>query len=151
MLENELRDKVTGPQLTEGPEPEKKCSGISDSCVHATPLYEPLHPRSLVVVAAAIAPLRRAHPLTDASSPPAQVAEGHEGKRKTEALWPIHQINWQRSRYVFDMHFKYHKISKEVRAGGSLRAPLSTKEATVARQLTHCPSIALFLGGYACG
>ena len=42
-----------------------------------------------------------------------KVAEGHEGKRKTEALWPVHQINWQRSRYVFDMHYKYKKIDKE--------------------------------------
>lgn len=29
-------------------------------------------------------------------------------------MWPIHQINWQRSRYVYDMFYKYHKISKEV-------------------------------------
>ena len=43
-----------------------------------------------------------------------KVAEGHEGKRKTESLWPIHQISWQRSRYVFDMFFKYKKISREV-------------------------------------
>uniref|UniRef100_A0A7S2RFN8 G10 protein n=1 Tax=Rhizochromulina marina TaxID=1034831 RepID=A0A7S2RFN8_9STRA len=43
-----------------------------------------------------------------------QVNESHEGKRKTEALWPVHQINWQRSRYVFDMYYKYKKISKEV-------------------------------------
>ncbi|OQS07030.1 hypothetical protein THRCLA_00983 [Thraustotheca clavata] len=38
----------------------------------------------------------------------------HEGLRKCEALWPIHQINWQRSRYVYDMYYKYKKISKEV-------------------------------------
>lgn len=43
-----------------------------------------------------------------------KVAEGHEGKRKTESLWPIHQINWQRSRYVYDMYYKYKKISREV-------------------------------------
>jgi len=40
--------------------------------------------------------------------------EPHEGKRKCEALWPIHQINWQRSRYVYDMYYKYQKISREV-------------------------------------
>ncbi|TMW69315.1 hypothetical protein Poli38472_001471 [Pythium oligandrum] len=40
--------------------------------------------------------------------------EPHEGKRKCEALWPVHQINWQRSRYVYDMYYKYHRISKEV-------------------------------------
>lgn len=43
-----------------------------------------------------------------------KVNEGHEGKRKTESLWPVVQINWQRSRYVFDMYYKYKKISKEV-------------------------------------
>lgn len=40
--------------------------------------------------------------------------EPHEGKRKCEALWPIHQINWQRSRYVYDMFYKYKRISREV-------------------------------------
>lgn len=43
-----------------------------------------------------------------------KVNESHEGKRKTESQWPVHQINWQRSRYVFDMYYKYKKISKEV-------------------------------------
>ncbi|CAH0488581.1 unnamed protein product [Peronospora farinosa] len=40
--------------------------------------------------------------------------EPHEGKRQCEALWPVHQINWQRSRYVYDMFYKYQKISREV-------------------------------------
>ncbi|CAI5722273.1 unnamed protein product [Hyaloperonospora brassicae] len=40
--------------------------------------------------------------------------EPHEGKRQCEALWPVHQINWQRSRYVYDMFYKYHKISRKV-------------------------------------
>ncbi|KAG1693299.1 hypothetical protein DVH05_023763 [Phytophthora capsici] len=40
--------------------------------------------------------------------------EPHEGKRQCEALWPVHQINWQRSRYVYDMFYKYKKISREV-------------------------------------
>lgn len=43
-----------------------------------------------------------------------KVNEPHEGKRKVEALWPVHQINWQRSRYVYDMYWRYGKISKEV-------------------------------------
>eukprot|EP00501_MAST-03F_sp_TOSAG23-6_P002393 GSMAST32.ASY1.ANO1.2501.1 assembled CDS len=34
--------------------------------------------------------------------------------RKNEALWPIHQITWQRSRYVYDMYYKYKKISREL-------------------------------------
>jgi len=42
------------------------------------------------------------------------VNEPHEGKRKCEALWPVHQINWQRSRYIFDVYYKYKKISKEL-------------------------------------
>ncbi|EKU21086.1 bud site selection protein 31 [Nannochloropsis gaditana CCMP526] len=43
-----------------------------------------------------------------------KVNEGHEGKRKNESLWPVHQINWQRSRYIFDMFYRYEKISREV-------------------------------------
>lgn len=42
------------------------------------------------------------------------VAESHEGKRNCEGNWPIHQINWQRSRYVFDMHYKHKRITKEI-------------------------------------
>jgi len=30
----------------------------------------------------------------------------HEGLRKAESQWPIHQINWQRSRYIYDMFYK---------------------------------------------
>lgn len=40
--------------------------------------------------------------------------EPHEGKRKCEALWPVHQINWQRSRYVYDLFYKYKRIPREV-------------------------------------
>ncbi|KAI6197426.1 Protein BUD31-like protein [Aphelenchoides besseyi] len=41
-------------------------------------------------------------------------AEPHEGKRKTEALWPIFRIHHQRSRYIFDMFWKEEKISREL-------------------------------------
>nr|CCA22389.1 conserved hypothetical protein [Albugo laibachii Nc14] len=40
--------------------------------------------------------------------------EPHEGKRQCESLWPIHQISWQRSRYVYDMFYIYKRISREV-------------------------------------
>jgi len=43
-----------------------------------------------------------------------KVKESNAGKRKTESLWPVHQINWQRSRYVYEMYYLYHKISKQV-------------------------------------
>ncbi|RHY26768.1 hypothetical protein DYB32_007314 [Aphanomyces invadans] len=43
-----------------------------------------------------------------------RTTDPHEGLRKCEAMWPIQQINWQRSRYVYDMYYKYKKISKEV-------------------------------------
>mmetsp|Transcript_23944 Transcript_23944/g.26211 ORF Transcript_23944/g.26211 Transcript_23944/m.26211 type:complete len:290 (-) Transcript_23944:70-939(-) len=43
-----------------------------------------------------------------------RVNEPHEGLRKNEALWPVHQINWQKSRYVYDMYYTYNRISKEV-------------------------------------
>jgi len=43
-----------------------------------------------------------------------KVNESHEGKRKLESQWPVHQLNWQRTRYIYDMHYKYNRISKEV-------------------------------------
>eukprot|EP00639_Heterosigma_akashiwo_P034928 CAMPEP_0194723176 /NCGR_PEP_ID=MMETSP0296-20130528/14224_1 /TAXON_ID=39354 /ORGANISM="Heterosigma akashiwo, Strain CCMP2393" /LENGTH=212 /DNA_ID=CAMNT_0039626495 /DNA_START=136 /DNA_END=770 /DNA_ORIENTATION=+ len=43
-----------------------------------------------------------------------KVNEPHEGKRKCESLWPVHQINWQRSRYIYDMFYIYKHISREV-------------------------------------
>ena len=29
-----------------------------------------------------------------------KVNEPHEGLRKNESQWPVHQINWQKSRYM---------------------------------------------------
>lgn len=43
-----------------------------------------------------------------------EVNEPHEGLRKNESQWPIHQINWQKTRYVYDMYYTYHRILKEV-------------------------------------
>lgn len=42
------------------------------------------------------------------------VNEPHEGLRKNESQWPIHQINWQKSRYVYDMYYTFKRISKDV-------------------------------------
>lgn len=43
-----------------------------------------------------------------------RINEPHEGLRKAESQWPVHQINWQRSRYVYDMYYTYERISREV-------------------------------------
>lgn len=43
-----------------------------------------------------------------------KVNEPHEGLRKTESQWPVHQINWQKSRYIFDMYYTFERISKQV-------------------------------------
>jgi len=43
-----------------------------------------------------------------------KVRESNAGKRNTESMWPVHQINWQRSRYVYDMYYTHHQISKKV-------------------------------------
>ncbi|KAG5180152.1 G10 protein-domain-containing protein [Tribonema minus] len=43
-----------------------------------------------------------------------KVNQPHEGLRRGESLWPVHQINWQRSRYVYDMYHVYKEISREV-------------------------------------
>ena len=38
----------------------------------------------------------------------------HGGMQRHEAMWPIHQINNQRSRYVYDMFYVHRKISREL-------------------------------------
>lgn len=43
-----------------------------------------------------------------------KVKESNLNKRNTESIWPVHQINWQRSRYVYDMYYTYHQIPKKV-------------------------------------
>ena len=43
-----------------------------------------------------------------------KVKETNDGKRKVEALWPVHQINWQRSRYIYDMYYTFQRINKPV-------------------------------------
>ena len=40
--------------------------------------------------------------------------ESHEGKRRTESLWPIFKIHHQRSRYIYDLYYKRKAISKEL-------------------------------------
>lgn len=32
----------------------------------------------------------------------------------SESQWPVHQISWQRSRYIYDLYYTYNKISREV-------------------------------------
>jgi len=43
-----------------------------------------------------------------------RVKDTNEGKRKAESLWPIHQINWQKSRYIYDMFYTHKRISRSV-------------------------------------
>mmetsp|Transcript_89059 Transcript_89059/g.256768 ORF Transcript_89059/g.256768 Transcript_89059/m.256768 type:complete len:278 (-) Transcript_89059:594-1427(-) len=43
-----------------------------------------------------------------------KIKESNTNKRKTESMWPVHQINWQKSRYVYDMYYTYGRISKQV-------------------------------------
>jgi hypothetical protein len=40
--------------------------------------------------------------------------ESHEGKRRVESQWPIFKLHHQRSRYVYDLYYKRHAISKEL-------------------------------------
>ena len=40
--------------------------------------------------------------------------ESHEGKRKTESLWPIMRIAHTRSRYIYELYYKREAISKEL-------------------------------------
>jgi bud site selection protein 31 len=43
-----------------------------------------------------------------------KIKETNEKKRKTESMWPVHQIGWQKSRYVYDMYYTYNHISRQV-------------------------------------
>ena len=43
-----------------------------------------------------------------------KVKESNAGKRNAESMWPVHQISWQRSRYVYDMYYTYSRINKKV-------------------------------------
>ena len=43
-----------------------------------------------------------------------KVKETNEKKRKTESMWPVHQIGWQKSRYIYDMFYTYNRISRQV-------------------------------------
>jgi bud site selection protein 31 len=43
-----------------------------------------------------------------------KIKETNEKKRKTESVWPVHQVNWQKSRYIYDMYYTYGRISREV-------------------------------------
>ena len=40
--------------------------------------------------------------------------ESHEGKRKTESLWPIMRISHTRSRYIYELYYKRDAISKQL-------------------------------------
>ncbi|WFD30163.1 Component of the SF3b subcomplex of the U2 snRNP [Malassezia sp. CBS 17886] len=40
--------------------------------------------------------------------------ESHEGKRKSESLWPIMRITHTRSRYIYDLYYKREAISREL-------------------------------------
>jgi len=42
-----------------------------------------------------------------------KVQESNVGKRNTESIWPVHQISWQRTRYVYDMYYTYKKIDRK--------------------------------------
>ena len=40
--------------------------------------------------------------------------ESHEGKRRTESLWPIMRISHSRSRYIYELYYRQEGITKEL-------------------------------------
>lgn len=38
----------------------------------------------------------------------------HEGKRVVEISWPIFQLNYQKSRYIYELYYQRQAISKEL-------------------------------------
>jgi len=43
-----------------------------------------------------------------------KVRESNAGKRNTESMWPVLQIQNQRTRYIYDMHYVHHKIDRKL-------------------------------------
>jgi bud site selection protein 31 len=43
-----------------------------------------------------------------------KIKETNDTIRKKESMWPVHQIGWQKSRYIYDMYYTYNRISKQV-------------------------------------
>lgn len=37
-----------------------------------------------------------------------------DDKRRNEIAWPMHKLHYQKNRYLFDMHYKEHNISKRL-------------------------------------
>ena len=42
------------------------------------------------------------------------VKDTNLNKRKLESMWPVHQINWQKSRYIYDLFYKHKRIDRAV-------------------------------------
>jgi len=38
----------------------------------------------------------------------------HEGLTKLQSQWPVFQINWQRTRYIYDMYYTYQQIDRKL-------------------------------------
>jgi len=43
-----------------------------------------------------------------------KVKESNVNKRKTESMWPVHQINWQKSRYIYDLYYTHKRIDQAI-------------------------------------
>ena len=43
-----------------------------------------------------------------------KVKESNMNKRKTESMWPVHQINWQKTRYIYDLYYTHKRIDRRV-------------------------------------
>lgn len=41
-----------------------------------------------------------------------EMSSNVQGNKRGENLWPIHQIDWQRTRYVHDMFYKFKRIDQ---------------------------------------
>ena len=41
-----------------------------------------------------------------------KVNESHEGKRKVESQWPVHQLNWQRTYDLFTNTIEYQRVGQ---------------------------------------
>ena len=45
---------------------------------------------------------------------PTAESDAHDGRRKNEMLWAVFQIHHKRSRFIYDMHYRKKRISREL-------------------------------------
>jgi len=102
--------KIKTTRTKKPPEGFEEIESVSPAC------YKPISSLLYSFVSHASQPSTTLTQILDDYSKKMRDAENdsHEGKRKTESLWPIMRISHTRSRYVYELYYKREAISKEL-------------------------------------